>query len=146
MLLWFCIIALIWTFVSTSSVFVFAGHPMIVDSASIVDFKTCQLESWMERNSESATFWNLPACNFTGNLELTVGTEAEVVSLCMHSLKSSDKNEVIRFFISASGIGLSLNDYRLMPLTVTASEVFPMVIFFPSASVFLACRSYPEKE
>jgi hypothetical protein len=67
------IIPLIWTAVSTSSGFVFAGHPMIVDDASIVDVKTCQFESWMDRNSESATFWILPACNFTGNLELTVG-------------------------------------------------------------------------
>jgi hypothetical protein len=67
------IIPLIWTFVSTSSVLVFAGHPMIVDDASIVDDKACQIESWMDRNSESATFWILPACNFTGNLELTVG-------------------------------------------------------------------------
>lgn len=67
------IIPLIWTFVSTSSALVFAGHPMIVDDASIVDDKACQIESWMDRNSESATFWILPACNFTGNLELTVG-------------------------------------------------------------------------
>jgi hypothetical protein len=72
-LLWFCIIALLPTFVASSSVLVFAGHPMIVDNASIVDVKTCQMESWMDRNSESATFWILPACNFTGNLELTVG-------------------------------------------------------------------------
>jgi hypothetical protein len=62
-----------WTFVPTSSVLVFAGHPMIVDDASIVDPKACQLETWMDRNSESGTFWILPACNFTGNLELTVG-------------------------------------------------------------------------
>ena len=46
---------------------------MIVDDASIVDAKACQFESWMDRRSESATYWVLPACNFTGNLELTVG-------------------------------------------------------------------------
>jgi hypothetical protein len=67
----FCSIALLWPFLSTS--LAFAGHPMIVDDASIVDVKTCQFESWMDRDSKSATFWILPACNFTGNLELTVG-------------------------------------------------------------------------
>jgi hypothetical protein len=56
-----------------SSVSSYAGHPLIVDDASIVDAKACQFESWMDRNSESATFSILPACNFTGNLELTVG-------------------------------------------------------------------------
>ena len=46
---------------------------MIVDDATIVDAKACQLETWMDRRSESATYWILPACNFTGNLELSVG-------------------------------------------------------------------------
>src|SRR4029453_13470307 len=39
----------------------------------IVDDKTCQMESWMDRDSNDATYWILPACNFTGNFELTVG-------------------------------------------------------------------------
>jgi len=67
----FCIVALLWTVVATS--LAFAGHPLIVDDATIVDVKTCQFESWMDRDSKSSTFWILPACNFTGNLELTVG-------------------------------------------------------------------------
>ena len=67
------IIALMCMFISISSVSVFAGRPLITDDATIVDDKACQLESWMERRSKSATFWILPACNFTGNLELTVG-------------------------------------------------------------------------
>jgi hypothetical protein len=65
--------ALIWTFVSISSIASFAWHPMITDDASIVDDKTCQMESWMDRNSDDATYWILSACNFTGNFELTVG-------------------------------------------------------------------------
>ena len=67
------IIALILTFLSISSVPLLAGQPMVTDDAAIVDDKACQVETWMDRNAESATYWILPACNFTGNLELTVG-------------------------------------------------------------------------
>lgn len=46
---------------------------MITDDARIVDAKACQLESWIKKNPDSAEIWALPACNFTGNLELTLG-------------------------------------------------------------------------
>jgi len=46
---------------------------MMTDDARITDGKACQLESWARRNRDSAEYWALPACNFTGNLELTVG-------------------------------------------------------------------------
>ena len=66
-------IALIGAFISVTVVSSFAGHPLVNDDARTVDAKACQIESWMERRSDSATYWILPACNFTGNLELTVG-------------------------------------------------------------------------
>jgi len=50
-----------------------AARPMITDDARIVDAKACQLESWVQKNSDSTETWALPACNFTGNLELTLG-------------------------------------------------------------------------
>lgn len=50
-----------------------AARPMIVDDARIVDAKACQLESWVKKNPDSTETWALPACNFTGNLELTLG-------------------------------------------------------------------------
>jgi hypothetical protein len=31
------------------------------------------LESWVKKNPDSTEAWALPACNFTGNLELTLG-------------------------------------------------------------------------
>ena len=51
----------------------FAGRPMVTDDATIVDDKSCQIEAWMEGTSNRFTYWMLPACNFTGNLELTIG-------------------------------------------------------------------------
>ena len=50
-----------------------AAYPMNTDDAGIVDAKACRLESWVKRNPDSTEFWAQPACNFTGNLELTVG-------------------------------------------------------------------------
>lgn len=50
-----------------------AARPMITDDARIVDAKSCQLESWVKSKKDSAEFWAQPACNFTGNLELTLG-------------------------------------------------------------------------
>jgi hypothetical protein len=50
-----------------------AARPMVTDDARIVDAKSCQVESWVKRNRDSTEFWALPACNPTGNLELTFG-------------------------------------------------------------------------
>ena len=46
---------------------------MITDDARTVDAKACQIESWVRTNKDSKEYWALPACNFTGNLELTFG-------------------------------------------------------------------------
>lgn len=50
-----------------------AARPMITDDARIVDAKACQVESWAKTNRGSDEFWALPACNFSGNLEITAG-------------------------------------------------------------------------
>ena len=53
---------------------VMAARPMITDDARVVDAKACQVESWARRNQNGSNeFWAQPACNFTGNLEVTVG-------------------------------------------------------------------------
>lgn len=49
------------------------ARPMITDDARTVDAKACQLEAWSRTNRGSRELWALPACNFTGNLELTLG-------------------------------------------------------------------------
>jgi hypothetical protein len=50
-----------------------AARPMVTDDACIVDAKACQLESRVKSNHGSAEYWAQPACNFTGNLEVTLG-------------------------------------------------------------------------
>jgi hypothetical protein len=51
----------------------YAARPMITDDARVVDPQACQLETWQRRNQGSTERWALPACNPTGNLELTFG-------------------------------------------------------------------------
>jgi len=50
-----------------------AARPMITDDARIVDAQACQLESWIRRNEDGNEYWAVPACNPTGNLELSLG-------------------------------------------------------------------------
>lgn len=50
-----------------------AGRPLMVDDATITGAKQCQLESWLQNNRNSTEYWALPACNFSGNLELALG-------------------------------------------------------------------------
>lgn len=50
-----------------------AARPMITDDARIVGARACQLESWVKYNRGSTEYWALPACNFTGNLEMSLG-------------------------------------------------------------------------
>lgn len=50
-----------------------AARPMVTDDARIVDAKACQVESWIKSDPDSTGYWALPACNPTGNLEITAG-------------------------------------------------------------------------
>ncbi len=50
-----------------------AARPFVTDDARLTTAGSCQLESWARLYRHSTELWALPACNPTGNLELTVG-------------------------------------------------------------------------
>lgn len=50
-----------------------AARPMVTDDARLVDPGACQLEAWQRVNHGSRERWAFPACNPTGNLEVTLG-------------------------------------------------------------------------
>jgi hypothetical protein len=52
---------------------VHAAQPLATDDAAVVTPKTCQLEVWNRWVNGAQALWAQPACNFTGNLELSVG-------------------------------------------------------------------------
>ncbi len=50
-----------------------AARPFVTDDARLTTAGSCQLEAWTRQYRSSHEYWALPACNPTGNLELTVG-------------------------------------------------------------------------
>jgi hypothetical protein len=51
----------------------FAARPFVTDDARLTTSGSCQLESWTRFNRGSTEIWALPACNPTGNFEVTLG-------------------------------------------------------------------------
>jgi hypothetical protein len=50
-----------------------AAQPLATDDAAVVTPDTCQLEVWNRSIHGAYTLWAQPACNLTGNLELSFG-------------------------------------------------------------------------
>jgi len=50
-----------------------AAQPLVTDDAAVVAPKTCQIEAWARSMHDDGESWAQPACNFAGNLELSVG-------------------------------------------------------------------------
>ncbi len=50
-----------------------AARPFVTDDARLTTAGSCQLETWTRVYPDSRELWALPACNPTGNLELTLG-------------------------------------------------------------------------
>ena len=50
-----------------------AARPMVTDDARLTMSGSCQVESWAKVYSGGREFWALPACNPTGNFEMTLG-------------------------------------------------------------------------
>jgi hypothetical protein len=54
-----------------------AARPMSTDDANIVDHNSCQLESWVKTTHTSFERWAVPGCNFGGDIEWSVGGNAQ---------------------------------------------------------------------
>jgi hypothetical protein len=50
-----------------------AARPFVTDDARLTTAGSCQVESWTRFYADSTEVWALPACNPTGNFELTFG-------------------------------------------------------------------------
>ncbi len=50
-----------------------AARPFVTDDARLTNAGKCQVESWTRQYKSAMEFWVLPACNFTGNFEVTLG-------------------------------------------------------------------------
>lgn len=50
-----------------------AARPFVTDDARLTSASSCQLETWTRIYADSTELWALPACNPTGNFEITLG-------------------------------------------------------------------------
>jgi len=50
-----------------------AARPFMTDDARITTEHSCQLETWSRHYRDRSENWALPACNPTGNFEITLG-------------------------------------------------------------------------
>lgn len=64
------LVALLFILTSKNAI---AARPMVTDDARLTKGGSCQLESWVRVNPNSTELWALPACNPSGNFEMTLG-------------------------------------------------------------------------
>ena len=50
-----------------------AARPMVTDDARMTEARSCQLETWLHAHHGERELWALPACNPTGDFEITAG-------------------------------------------------------------------------
>ena len=50
-----------------------AARPFVTDDARLTTAGSCQIESWLRSYRNSTEVWFLPACNPSGNFEITAG-------------------------------------------------------------------------
>lgn len=89
-----------------SSLPAMAGRPMATDDAGIVEDNACQLETWVQRSQDSAEYWAVPACNFTGNLELALGGTYTEGSATPNTLVMQGKTLFKPLETNSWGVGL----------------------------------------
>jgi hypothetical protein len=50
-----------------------AGRPLTVEDAAVMERNDCQVEAWVDRSRDAATGWFVPACNFGFDTEWQAG-------------------------------------------------------------------------
>lgn len=68
-----------------------AARPFMTDDARITTAGSCQVETWHRGYRDRSEFWALPACNPTGNLEITAG-----VGRFRHDTQPGSHDEVLQ--------------------------------------------------
>lgn len=131
--------AIFFLFFCTSA---FAARPMLTDDARVVDAKSCQLETWVRENKDSTEYWALPACNFTGNLELTVGgakgkdnSNTETTDIVYQA-----KTLIKELETNGWGIGLVVGNVRHPQINTESNVIGNLYAYVPASFSFLDDR------
>lgn len=91
-----------------------AAGAMAVDDASVVQAKSCQLESLARKNRGNSEYLMQPACNFSGNLELTVGVVRTHDNTGTHTTNELIQGKTLfkRLETNGWGVGLAIGSGR----------------------------------
>lgn len=115
-----------------------AARPMNTDDARIVDAKACQVESWVKFNRGSTEYWAQPACNFTGNLELTLGGARGKDDAGMQATDIVIQGKTLFKTLEPNGWswGLAAGNVRHPPIHTSSSLVGDLYAHVPATFAF----------
>ena len=88
---------------STTATLGHGGQPLATDDASIVGERTCQVEAWAQPQHEQRAYWLQPACNFGGNVELSIGAARMLADPAPRSTALVVQGKTVPFARTADG-------------------------------------------
>lgn len=115
-----------------------SARPFVTDDARLTNSESCQLESWTRIYSNSTEFWALPACNPTGNFEVTLGAGLSM---------SNDTKDTADYVIQAKtlfkaletngwGIGFAMGKVYHPEVTPSANQLGNTYVYVPFSASF----------
>ena len=117
----------------------YAARPMITDDARLVDPKSCELETWVQENKGSTEYWAAPACNFTGNLELSV---SEAIGKDNNNTEITDivyqaKTLIKELKTNGWGVGVAFGNERHPQINAESNMIGNLYAYVPASFSFL---------
>lgn len=115
-----------------------SARPFVTDDARLTNSESCQLESWARIYPNSTEFWALPACNPTGNFEVTLGAGLSM---------ANDTKDVADYVIQAKtlfkaletngwGIGFAIGKVYHPEVTPSANQLGNTYAYVPFSASF----------
>jgi len=115
-----------------------SARPFVTDDARLTNSGSCQLESWTRIYSDSTEFWALPACNPTGNFEVTLGaglsTANDVKDTSDYVIQAKTLFKVLE--TNSWGIGLSIGKVYHPAVTPSANQLGNTYAYVPFSASF----------
>ena len=122
-----------------TSTHVWAARPFITDDARLATEGSCQLESWSRIYQDTVEFWALPACNPTGNFEISAG-----IGLAKDDGESATHDYVLQFkslfkalTTNSWGIGIAVGTVQHPEIRPGPNQLGNHYAYIPYSASFL---------
>lgn len=115
-----------------------SARPFVTDDARLTNSGSCQLESWARIYPNSTEFWALPACNPTGNFEVTLGAG---LSMANDAKDTADYVMQAKTLFKALetngwGIGFAIGKVYHPEVTPSANQLGNIYAYIPFSASF----------